>query len=417
MVAKIVTGKSIRGILHYNEHKVEAGEAKLILASGFAGDIDRMSLLQKYNRFQHLTLLSPRVKTNALHISLNFHPDDRPGNERLQQISLEYMEAIGFSEQPFLVYVHEDSAHPHVHIVSTNIKRDGTRMDVHDIGKKMSEPARKMLEEKYGLIKAEGREKLIREKLKRIHYGDRPTKQSISNIVLRVSREFSYGSFAEFKATLEYFGVHADRGAEGTRMFEKKGLQYFCMDAAGKPKGVPIKASAIYSRPTMANLEKRFAKNLEQKKAFKAAVKSVLDQVWSAGKRMDEAGFTRRLEQQQLVPVFRRSAEGILYGISYIDLSRKVIFNGSELGKGYSAKAVSERLLARKSAEIKSSNPLDQKHQKSHSDFSMDVNEAGLGLILETLSTSKDQPEVGVPKRKKKRRKGKKIVNEMNYSL
>jgi hypothetical protein len=38
MVARFVNGKNIRGMLHYNENKVSAGEARLLLASGFAGD-------------------------------------------------------------------------------------------------------------------------------------------------------------------------------------------------------------------------------------------------------------------------------------------------------------------------------------------------------------------------------------------
>jgi len=66
MVAKIVIGKSIRGILHYNEQKVAEGEAKLILASGFAGDIEKMSFHNKVQRFNHLTVLKPSVKTNVL---------------------------------------------------------------------------------------------------------------------------------------------------------------------------------------------------------------------------------------------------------------------------------------------------------------------------------------------------------------
>ena len=69
MVAKIITGKSIRGILHYNENKVDAGEARLIMASGFAGEVDRMNFSQKFNRFKHLIDLNARVKTNALHVS------------------------------------------------------------------------------------------------------------------------------------------------------------------------------------------------------------------------------------------------------------------------------------------------------------------------------------------------------------
>lgn len=52
MVAKISSGKSIRGMLHYNENKVNDGEASLIMASGFAGEIDQMNFNQKLNRFE-----------------------------------------------------------------------------------------------------------------------------------------------------------------------------------------------------------------------------------------------------------------------------------------------------------------------------------------------------------------------------
>jgi hypothetical protein len=77
MVAKISIGKSIRGMLHYNERKVGEKEAALILASGFAGEIQRMDFRQKLTRLEHLTNLKPKVKTNALHISLNFDASEK----------------------------------------------------------------------------------------------------------------------------------------------------------------------------------------------------------------------------------------------------------------------------------------------------------------------------------------------------
>ncbi|MCX2492626.1 relaxase/mobilization nuclease domain-containing protein [Pedobacter sp. PF22-3] len=134
MVAKIESGKSIRGILHYNEDKVASLDARLIMASGFAADIKKMNFSQKLNRFKHLTGLNAAVKTNALHISLNFDASDKLDNQKLQQIALEYMKRIGFGDQPFLVYRHADSAHPHIHIVTTNIQKDGERIDIHGIG-------------------------------------------------------------------------------------------------------------------------------------------------------------------------------------------------------------------------------------------------------------------------------------------
>jgi hypothetical protein len=41
--------------------------------------------------------------------------------EKITEIAVEYMDKIGFGEQPYLVYQHFDSGHTHLHIVTTNI--------------------------------------------------------------------------------------------------------------------------------------------------------------------------------------------------------------------------------------------------------------------------------------------------------
>src|SRR5690606_1260502 len=125
MVTKIVSGKSIRGLLNYNESKVATGQAKLIMASRFGADLDRLDSNAKLRRFEHLTSLNSRVKTNALHIMLNFDREDKVDVAAFQQIAGIYMDKIGFGEQPYLVYQHQDVSHPHLHIVTTNIKTDG----------------------------------------------------------------------------------------------------------------------------------------------------------------------------------------------------------------------------------------------------------------------------------------------------
>ncbi|TAG31575.1 MAG: hypothetical protein EAZ35_02660 [Sphingobacteriia bacterium] len=50
------------------------------------------------------------------------------------------------------------------------------------------------------------------------------------------------------------------------------------------------------------------------------------------------------LQQKQIYAVLRQNAEGRLYGITFVDNQNKVVFNGSDLGKGYSAAALQSRL-------------------------------------------------------------------------
>jgi hypothetical protein len=399
----------MRGILHYNEDKVLSGEAQLIVASGFAGDIDKMSLVQKFNRFKHLTELNIKVKTNALHISLNFDSTDKLDNSKLQKIAAEYMERIGFGDQPFLVYRHYDANHPHIHIATTNIKKDGERIDIHGIGYRLSEPARKELELKFGLLKAEGREIKLGQSVTPAIYGEKPTKQVISNTVTGVMRQYCYTSFAEYKAILEQFNIRADRGAEDTRMFEKRGLLYSIIDAKGEPKGVPIKASQIYCKPTLDELEKRFERNQGKRKPFKAELKDELDKLFFKFGNMNKEILKTELLKSSIDVVFRTNDKGQLYGITYIDHRNKTIFNGSDLGKAYSAKALSERF---ENASLTIQKPSVTVPQQISKTSNQQINLPKTFLKTPSLTNFLDialartEQESGIkmPKRKKKRK-------------
>lgn len=348
MVARIVSGKSIRGMLHYNENKVEEKQARLILSSGFAADIDRMKFEQKLQRFEHRTLLNGRVKTNAIHISLNFDAQDKLSDQQLQQIASAYMDRIGFGEQPYLVYRHTDAAHSHVHITTTNILADGKRIDIHDIGKTLSETARKKLEREFNLVKAEGRQNsnalgIKAADIEKAVYGKTPTKRAITNIVNAVIRDYKFTSLAEFNAILRQFNITGDRGREDTAMFQKNGLIYSVIDEKGQAVGVPIKASAIYEKPTLANLQQKFEQNIERRKPYKEPLKEAIEKVFKDYSAITKATFTAELAKQNITLIYRQNEEGFTYGITFVDNKRKTVFNGSDLGKTYGAKALTER--------------------------------------------------------------------------
>ena len=229
MVAKIVCGKSIRGILNYNENKLEAAEASLLMAAGFPREPDQLSFKNKLERFEILTRQNKDTRTNTLHIMLNFSRQDQLDDDLLKGIALDYMNLIGFGDQPFLVYQHFDAAHPHLHIATVNIADGGQRIETHNIGKNQSEKARKEIEIQYGLIKAEDQVKetaymLQPVNLDKVIYGKAPAKAAISAIVREVVDTYKFTSLPEFNAALKQFNIRAYRGAEGTRMYEKGGL-------------------------------------------------------------------------------------------------------------------------------------------------------------------------------------------------
>ena len=347
MVGKISIGKSLIGVLNYNENKVKEGQAVCLDAVGYGREANELSFYEKLNRMQRLTALNPKAKTNALHVSLNFDPSEKPSDELLRTIAASYMEKIGFGEQPYLVYRHTDAGHDHVHIMTTNIQKDGSRIDLHNIGMNRSGPATRKLEIEFDLVKAEEQKQsapYILKPLEKADYGKSETKRAISNVVNNVIKDYAFTSLPEFNAVLRQFNMVADAGEKGSRMQENKGLLYYVTDDKGNKKSVGIKASSIYGKPTITELEKCFVKNAENRKQYQQAVKDKLDQALSNPAIITKADLIKALHQQHVYALFRTNEQGITYGVTFIDNAHKVVFNGSDLSKAYSAKGLTERL-------------------------------------------------------------------------
>jgi len=427
MVARFVNGKNIRGMLHYNENKVARGEASLLLASGFAGDINQFNLEQKLQRFEYLTMLNTMVKTNAVHITLNFDEQDKLSNEQLQQITVSYMERIGFGEQPYLVYKHNDAAHTHVHIATINITTDGNRIDTHGIGWKLSEPARIALEKEFNLIQAKGRKNsnvlnIKPANLEKAVYGKTPTKRALTNIVNAVISTYKFTSLAEFNAILKQFNVIADRGGENTLMRKKGGLIYSLINEKGQHVGIPIKASAIYNKPTLANLQKEFDKNIEKRRQYKEPLKEAIDRVFKQYEMITKNTFIAELQKQHINIVFRMNEQGYTYGITYIDNYNKTVFNGSDLGKAYSAKVILDRFSAT-DKQLKAGLKTERQQTPKRNERSVTPqHKIYLKPLQQTnylpLALAKYQPEAApTAPRKKKKRKSKEKEYDQGLNL
>jgi hypothetical protein len=203
MVAKITTPKSIEAALNYNEKKVQKGNAVCLQAANYLNEVKNMNFYQKLHGFERLNSLNERATAKTLHVSLNFDPLEKITDDKLVTIAELYMNKIGFGEQPFVIYKHEDAGHPHIHIVSTTIKADGSRINTHNIGRNQSKKARKEIEQLYSLVKAERQQKLMKLGIKPVDvekaiYGNSETKRSISNVVGAVFSQYKFTSLPEF---------------------------------------------------------------------------------------------------------------------------------------------------------------------------------------------------------------------------
>jgi len=385
MVAKITIPKSIEAALNYNEKKVQKGNAVCLQAVNYLNDAKEMNFYQKLAGFERLNSLNERATTKTLHVSLNFDPTEKLSESKLLEIASAYMNRIGFGDQPYLVYKHYDAGHPHIHIVSNTIKNDGSRINTHNIGRNQSEKARKEIEQMYGLVKAERQQQLRSPGIKpvdveKVIYGKTETKRSISNVVGAVFSQYKFASLPEFNAALKQFNVVADRGKEEGRIYKNRGMVYRTLDAEGNKVGVPIKASSIGCKPILDNLEKKFVANEPEKEPLKQRTKNAIDdclQTSSGSMR----NLVAALQQKQIYTVLRQNAEGRLYGITFVDNQNKAVFNGSDLGKGYSAAALQGRL----------GNPNENKQEQAEGSSSISP-----GLLQREIGLQKNQ-EKSIP--------------------
>lgn len=344
MVAVIKTGSAIRRIFHYNEHKVAEGVASCLLAANYPKDTEHLTRDQRLGRLLHQAALNEQVRRNSVHISLNFHPSEQLSEERMREIAIAYMEGIGFGEQPFLVYQHRDAGHPHLHLVSVKVRADGSRIDMHNIGRRQSESTRKEIEQCFGLMRADAQrlEQALSPPLpsaRIVQYGRTETRRAIGQVLEAVLPRYHFTSLPELNAVLGLYRVAADRGGEGSRTYRHRGLVYRVLDGEGKKVGVPVKASDLYLRPTLPWLESRFAQNatarLPHKKAVRQRVELALRRPVGCLEQLRQA-----LEKDGMHLVLRQSEKGRVYGITYVDHRTRCVFNGSALGKRYSAQAV-----------------------------------------------------------------------------
>ena len=400
MVAKIKSGKSLIGALNYNENKVKQNQAKLIEAKGYPKDMDRLNFYDKLLRLTDLAESNQRVKTNAVHISLNFPNGESLADHLLKDIVKDYMQGIGFEMQPWLVYRHEDAGHPHIHIVTTNIKRDGQRISLHYLGQNQSEKIRKEIEIKYQLTVAQHQAQQ-KPDLKAVpaDYGKAETKRVITNIVNQVIRTYKFTSVPEFNAVLQQYNIHADRGFKDSRMYARGGLVYWILDKQGNKVGVPIKASSIYGKPTLKTLEEKFRLNEQLRKPFKAALIKLLDQILA--NPQTKSSFITALSQHQITGVLRQNEQGRIYGVTFIDQKNKAVFNGSDLGKAYSANLLSAKFTAEPAPK-----PITTQQATTLNEQPTNQLQSGSDELLDILFAPEQEDMAALNKFKKKKRKG-----------
>ena len=338
MVAKISIGSSLYGALSYNGMKMNRDEGRVLGANKIIlpadGHIYIARMVENFNLFMPKT---GRTKKPVLHISLNPHPDDRLTEQQYEIIAREYLDKLGFGEQPYIIYKHMDIDRHHIHIVTVNVNEQGKRLN-QDFLFRRSKKITTELEEKYNLHKAQ-REKISPDMpIRRIDpSGD--IKRQVANTVKMVGMRYKFQTIGEYNAILSLYNVRCEPTDGKVNGREYHGLVYFATDDSGKTIATPFKASRLGKFASRTAIDGRFERSKE-KIDVAPTKRKVADVIAHSTNKAD---FIAKLKERNIDVVLRYTEEGRIYGVTFIDHNTMTVLNGSRLGKEFSANAINER--------------------------------------------------------------------------
>ncbi len=338
MVAKISIGSSLYGALSYNGMKMNREEGRVLGANKIIlpadGQIDIARMVENFNLFMPKM---GRTKKPVLHISLNPHPDDKLTEQQYEILAREYLDKLGFGEQPFIIYKHTDIDRHHIHIVTVNVNEQGKRLN-QDFLYRRSKKITTELEEKYNLHKAQ-REKISPDMPIRKVDPSGDIKRQVANTVKMVGMRYKFQTIGEYNAILSLYNVKCEQNDGRVNGREYHGLVYFATDDSGKTIATPFKASRLGKFASRTAIDGRFERAKD--KIDVAPTKRKIADVLTVA--TDKSDFIAKLKARNIDIVLRYTEEGRIYGVTFIDHNTMTVLNGSRLGKEFSANAINDR--------------------------------------------------------------------------
>lgn len=422
MVAKISHGSNLYGALSYNQEKVDEGLGK-VLATNLViepadGAFNTSACMQDFERFMpsHITTKKP-----VIHISLNPHPDDKLTDAQLAEIGQKYMERLGYGNQPYMIFKHEDIDRQHIHIVSTRVRPNGSLVP-DSFEKDRSNKIRRELEKEYNLIPAKGQKQGEAWQLAPVNVSQGNLKKQVANVIKPLSEMYRFQTLGEYRALLSLYNVGVEEIKGENKGKPYRGLVYSALDDEGNRISKPLKSSLFGKALGFEGLETKFGTSKETIKTdgITARTRAVVSKVLNSTRT--ESQFQEALQNKGIDLVLRRNDEGRIFGATFIDHNEQAVLNGSRLGKEFSANVLNERFADDSPREdLQTQQPkqsdnlcqtdksiTDKQPQAGHSTVD---NAAGSLLSVlnpETQGQDNNQPTIK-RKKKKKRRYGRQL--------
>ena len=405
MVANIRSGSSPGGALRYNKEKVDKGEAEVLFRQKMLEPFDRYGRLDIdacMESFRPYLEANRRTTNTVFHVLLNPSPEDKLTGEQLREIAREYMERMGYGNQPYIVFKHNDISREHLHIVSLRVDEQGRKLP-HDFEARRSMEILRDLERKYGLHPSvKGQELTDKEGLRKVNYPEGNVKRQVSSVVRSCLRNYKCSSYGEFRTLLERFNVSTEERTGTVDGRSYAGMVYGALTDDGYGIGTPFKSSCIGKDVGYKALQKYYAtsKDRLKEKGSLDSLRQTVKDAMSPHNTRDE--FRQLLKADGIDAVFRMNPIGRIYGVTFIDHNTGIVANGSVLGKEFSANVFNDLYPAPKQAQQVAERHVEQKHEVQN--HAANPISCIVDTVLDLADTRAYEEQQRLIQRRKKRR-------------
>lgn len=334
MVIKISKGCAPGGMVGYNMKKVEKGEAE-ILSSSMISNKDDKSLSAKdiIKSFEERISLNKRTVDTMTHISINPDPKESLANEMLSKIAEDYLEQLGYGDQPYVVFKHADIEREHIHVVVCNIDEKGKRIK-NQFEKKRSNSIRISLENKYNLLKAEEQQQGTLYPIQAIYLKDKDKAKQIKDIATQLKEEYAFGSVNEYRSLLSLYNIETkiigDEKNNNAEIIYGIKVEEKMQTPPISEKIINLKYNSIKEKADKCREE--ILKNCES--PYRQKAMRTLIQTTNTLEELKKAA-----EKLKIEFVFLKTSEGRVYGVTVIDNKKKEVYKASSIGRDFAAKA------------------------------------------------------------------------------
>ena len=154
MIATILPNAAGFPGVNYNEKKVRHGKATLLEISGF-GTLGQISIPTNKELIEYLEEYSnqnTRIQKPQFHLAISCKGKEMSARQLLD-FAHSYLKEMGYgdSNQPILIYHHNDTDNNHIHIITSRVSPDGKKIDDHNERRRSQKVIDKLLGQKASL--------------------------------------------------------------------------------------------------------------------------------------------------------------------------------------------------------------------------------------------------------------------------